>query len=184
MIVADAHQTVNEWIKKYSDIFYNYILNRVPDSMTAKDIVQETFVAAWKSMGQFKQQADEKTWLFAILKNKLMDYYRIQARSLTHHTDTGNFFDNEDHWTEVTSPLPWTNAVLPMEEQEFYRVLEHCQSKLSRLQQITFIMKYIDEQKSDFICKVLNITPSNYWVIIHRCKLQLRECLEKNWFLK
>ena len=45
-------------------------------------------------------------------------------------------------------------------------------------------MKYIEGLESDDICKELNITASNYWVLIHRAKLQLRACLEKNWFLK
>ncbi len=70
-----------------------------------------------------------------------------------------------------------------MNKKEFYDVLEQCKSKLSPMQQLTFTMKYLDEHETNFICKVLEITPSNYWVIIHRSKLQLRQCLEKNWFL-
>ena len=42
-------------------------------------------------------------------------------------------------------------------------------------------MKYIDDCDSEKICKELSITPSNYWVILHRAKVQLRACLEKNW---
>ena len=42
-------------------------------------------------------------------------------------------------------------------------------------------MKYMEDIESEEICKVLNITPSNYWVLIHRAKLHLRKCLEKNW---
>ena len=41
-------------------------------------------------------------------------------------------------------------------------------------------MKYMEDPESEEICKVLDITPSNYWVLIHRAKLHLRKCLEKN----
>ncbi len=73
MIVADVHHTVKERIRKYSDIFYNYIYKKVPDKTTANDILQETFIAAWKNFSSFKKEADEKILLFAILKNKLVD---------------------------------------------------------------------------------------------------------------
>jgi RNA polymerase sigma-70 factor (ECF subfamily) len=183
MIAADVHYTVNEWIKKYSDIFFNYINKRVTDKTAAKDILQETFISAWRNSSSFKKEADEKTWLFSILKNKLVDHYRMQARSKINLTDSNYFFDNLDHWTEKAVPKQWEDAAVSLNNKEFYVVLDHCKSKLTLLQQLTFTMKYIDEYETGFICKVLQISTSNYWVIIHRCKLQLRLCLEKNWFL-
>ncbi|WP_408132213.1 sigma factor-like helix-turn-helix DNA-binding protein [Klebsiella pneumoniae] len=56
--------------------------------------------------------------------------------------------------------------------------------KLKEIQHAVFSMKYLDDIDSDEICKQLNITASNYWVLIHRAKTQLRSCLEKNWFTK
>lgn len=182
MIVADAHHTVNEWIRKYSETFFNYIHKQVPDKTAAKDILQETFIAAWKNSSTFKKEADEKTWLFAILKNKLTDYYRMQSRSMIDLPYNDKFFDSVDHWTQKAAPKKWNNADSSLNNKEFYTVLDRCTKKLTRLQQLTFMLKYIEENETDFICKVLQISTSNYWVIIHRCKLQLRQCLEKNWF--
>ena len=182
MIEEDIHHTVNEWIRKYSDTLYNYIFKRVPDKAAAKDILQETFIAAWKNCNTFKKEADEKTWLFAIVKNKLVDYYRHEARSMTDLTESGYFFDSVNHWTEEAAPKHWNDASASLSKKEFYDVLQQCNRKLTKVQQLTFTMKYIDEHETDFICKVLQITPSNYWVIVHRCKLQLRQCLTKNWF--
>ena len=184
MSAPDADHTVNEWIKKYSDIFFNYVNTRVPDKTAAKDILQETFIAAWKNSSSFNKEATEKTWLFSILKNKLVDHYRRQTRSIIDLPYSDSFFDNADHWTENAAPKQWDNADASLNKKEFYMILDRCKTKLSAIQQLTFTMKYLDEHETDFICKVLQITPSNYWVIIHRCKLQLRECLEKNWFNK
>ena len=97
MLTADANQSVNDWIKKYSDTFFNYLYIRVGDKMTAKDILQETFIAAWKNSNSFKNESSEKTWLFAILKNKLMDHYRIQTRLMIYLPDNSYFFDEADH---------------------------------------------------------------------------------------
>ena len=120
MTEEDIHNTVNEWIRKYSDTLYNYIFKRVPDKAAAKDILQETLIAAWKSYSTFKKEADEKTWLFAIVKNKLVDYYRLQAKSLTHFSYTNYFFDSADHWTEKAGPKQWQNVSESMENEEFY----------------------------------------------------------------
>lgn len=183
MIAEDVHHTLNQWIKSYSDIFLNYLTQRIKDKAAAKDILQETFIAAWKNSSSFKKQANEKTWLFSILKNKLIDYYRMQARLKTDLPDSSYFFDKNDHWTEKAAPKEWQDAAAALNKKEFYAVLTECKNKLSRIQQLVFDMKYFDENETDDICKVLQITTSNYWVIIHRCKLQLRHCLEKNWFL-
>lgn len=180
----NADKIVNEWIKKYSNSFFSYVYTRVSDKTTAKEILQETFIAGWKNSSAFKNASDEKTWLFAILKNKIVDHYRTQARLKTDLPDDKYFFDNADHWTERASPIKWQGAAASLNRKEFYTVLDKCKNKLTPLQQLTFTMKYIDELETDLICKVLNITASNYWVIIHRSKVQLRNCLEKNWFGK
>lgn len=182
MIAEDVNQ-INEWIKNYSDTFFNYIHARLKDKTAAKDILQETFIAAWKNRSSFKKEAGEKAWLYSILKNKLVDHYRMQSRSITYLADNNYFFDDGDHWTDISGPKQWNNAAASLNKKEFYIVLDQCKSKLTTLQQLAFTMKYIDERETDFICKVLQITTSNYWVIIHRGKLQLRICLEKNWFL-
>ncbi len=183
MIADEANNTLNEWIINYSDDFFNYICSRVIDKSAARDILQETFIAAWKNISSFKNESSEKTWLFSILKNKLTDYYRMKGREKIDLPDNSYFFDEADHWTETAAPNQWEDAAASLNKKEFYMVLEQCKTKLTRVQQLAFTMKYIDEHEPHFICKVLQITTSNYWVIIHRCKLQLRSCLEKNWFL-
>jgi RNA polymerase sigma-70 factor (ECF subfamily) len=183
MFTADANQSVNDWIKRYSDIFFDYLYKRVFDKSAAKDILQETFIAAWKNSSSFKKESSEKTWLFSILKNKLIDHYRMQAKLKIDLPDNSYFFDEADHWTERAAPKHWEDAAASLNKKEFYLVLDQCKTKLTQVQQLAFTMKYIDEHEPHFICKVLQITTSNYWVIIHRCKLQLRHCLENNWFL-
>ncbi len=107
----------------------------------------------------------------------------MKARVKIDLPDNNYFFNEADHWTETAAPKEWEDAAASLNKKEFYLVLDKCKTKLTPIQQLAFTMKYIDENEHLFICKVLEITPSNYWVILHRCKLQLRNCLEKNWFL-
>ena len=177
------------WVTDYSDMLYRYTLPRVKDGEAAKDLVQETFLAAWRNYENFKGEISEKNWLFTILKNKIIDHYRKNAHRITESlpdTGTGDgFFDEAEHWTAASGPKEWgVDYSKGIEKKEFYAILDTCKKKLKEIHNHVFTMKYLDGLESEEICKELNITPSNYWVLIHRAKLHLRSCLEKNWFAK
>jgi RNA polymerase sigma-70 factor (TIGR02943 family) len=184
MVQLDA----KKWVNDYGDMLYRYALPRVNDGEVAKDLVQDTFLAAWRNYDNFKGEISEKNWLFTILKNKIIDHFRKSSTrlvdSLPDISDSDVYFENE-HWTNSAAPRNWgidTDSVI--DRKEFYQVLAKCKSMLKEIQNTVFTMKYLDGLESEDICKELNITSSNYWVLIHRAKLQLRACLEKNWFLK
>ncbi len=130
MVAEDVNQ-INEWIKNYSDTFFNYIHARLKDKTAAKDILQETFIAAWKSRRRFKKEAGEKTWLYSILKNKLVDHYRMQSRSITDLADNNYYFDDGDHWSDISAPKQWNNAAASLNKKEFYIVLNHVKVNLT-----------------------------------------------------
>jgi len=175
----------NQWIANYADLLYAYAKPRVNDAQVAEDLVQETFLSAWKAKDGFKGEASEKSWLFTILKNKIIDHYRKKAKDIvqtgTESDATDLFFDQHEHWTKTDQPLNWTAPADGINQKEFYTVFKKCKQKLQQVQQNVFVMKYMDDMDEAEICKVLGITPSNYWVLIHRAKLGLRACLEKNW---
>ena len=123
--------------------------------------------------------------MYAICKNKIVDHYRARTNQKPNAglTEESAYFDAEDHWTRDAGPKDWhTGYNQPVETKEFYAVFEGCKEKLKDIQQTVFVMKYMDDFQSEEICKALDLTPSYYWVLIHRAKLHLRSCLEKNWF--
>lgn len=183
-----------KWIDSYADYLYAFAYNRVNDEETAKDLVQETFLSALKAKDCFKGEAAEKTWLVSILKNKVIDHYRKNAahpqqsfeESEQYKVAYSHYFTDdglrEGHWQKSTSPKPWnTSDKSNIEQKEFKNILAKCLAKLPKTWSSVFSLKYLEEEESSTICKELDITSSNYWVIIHRAKLQMRECLEKNW---
>lgn len=174
----------DRWVDNYSDELYRYVLSRVNDSGFAEDIVQETFLSAWRYKENYKGGASEKNWLYAICKNKVIDHFRksINNTNIASSQEEDIYFDSAEHWRSETAPKDWqVNYQLPIETREFYIILNTCKQKLKNIQQAVFVMKFLEDMEPDFICKALNITSSNYWVLIHRCKLHLRSCLEKNW---
>jgi len=175
----------NKWIDLYSDYLFNYTISRVNDREMAKDLVQETFLAGLKSMKNFKGEASERTWLVSILKRKIIDYYRkINSNKgkaevkMTYKSD-----ENEGDWLEERVADPFDrNAEDKIENVELEDAIYNCLGKLPEKQATVFKMKTILGYETEVICNELNITPSNLWVIIHRARVAMAECMEKNWF--
>ena len=183
-----------KWIDNYVDYLYAFAYNRVNDEEMAKDLVQDTFLSALKAKDSFKGEAAEKTWLVSILKNKVIDHYRKNAahpqqsfeESEQYKVAYSYYFTEEGfikgEWHKQTAPKSWNSVDKnTIEQKEFKSILAKCLDKLPKAWASVFSLKYLEEEESSTICKELDITPSNYWVIIHRAKLQMRECLEKNW---
>jgi RNA polymerase sigma-70 factor (TIGR02943 family) len=162
-------------------------LPRVNDSVIAEDLVQETFLSALKGLAGYKGEASEKNWLFTILKNKIVDHYRKKAteQAVTAMPDLNlvedDWFNEGGQWAESKMPKDWHAADNPVERKEIQKIITWCKDHLKVLQQSVFTLKYMEDLDSEEICKVLNISPSNYWVLIHRARLQMRECVEKYW---
>ena len=173
-----------EWVDLYSDYLYNYAIVRVNDSDLAKDLVQDTFIAGIKGLDKFEGKSAVRTWLVSILKRKIIDFWRQKE---TRKTDVFSSFFSEgkmmSKWNENHQPKGRLSEIdVSMENVELKTSILSCVDKLPEKYKSVFIDKMIEEKDSEEVCKANNITPSNFWVIIHRAKLQMRDCLENTWF--
>ncbi len=178
--------TINtkEWVDLYSDYLYNYAIVRVNDADLAKDLVQDTFIAGIKGLEKFEGKSAIRTWLVSILKRKIIDFWRQKE---TRKTDVfSSFFDEGKmmtKWNEKYQPKGRLSEIdTEIENVELRNSILECVNKLPEKYKAVFIDKMIEEKDSEIVCKDNDITPSNFWVIIHRAKMQMRACLENTWF--
>lgn len=177
----------NNWVNLHGDYLYNYAYSRVQSKETAEDLVQETFISGLKSIKSFRGESSELTWLVAILKRKVIDHYRklsrkketIASQFSTPFQDNGDF---EGQWILERTPKDWQiKHEDPMRQSEFIFILEMCIAALPEKWRSVFVLKVMEEIKSEEVCKEIGCSSSNLWVIIHRARLQLRECIEIRW---
>jgi len=182
---VSKEEQFKDWVRMYSDMLFSHAIMRGFDHDGARDIVQDTFYSAWKKSDGFEGKASVKNWLFVILKNKITDYYRKSANHASVMiSEYDAQFDDTGHWAKLSYPKELTiDPSDPQDNIDFHKILENCSAKLNKIQKTVFFMKYLGDLKSDDICLQLSITSNNYWIILHRAKVQLRACLEKNWFL-
>jgi len=175
-----------KWVSLHADYLFNYTIGRLNDRDLAKDLVQDTFFSALKAKENFKGESSERTWLIAILKRKIVDYYRKINSTKGKAEVRMNFYadgEREGEWLEERAPTTGAEKLkkrLRMKNwPKFWKNASEIYLKNTKW---FFRMKTIHQIETEDICKELDITTSNLWVIIHRARTQLRKCMEDNWF--
>ncbi|AWI50106.1 DNA-directed RNA polymerase specialized sigma subunit, sigma-24 like protein [Actinobacillus minor 202] len=150
----------------------------------AEDLVQESFLSAFKNINHFKREAAFKTWVFAILKNKIIDYLRQKGRvvleSEIEDEDSPNmFFDESGHWNLACTPSRLKDHEENIYTKEFWLIFEACLTHLPAQQARVFMMREFLELSSDEICQKMQLSTSNLHTTLYRARLQLQYCLSR-----
>lgn len=154
----------------------------------AEDAVSETVLAALAKPQAFGNRSQLKTWLVGILKHKVIDALRHHRREVSGLGSTEDdqsdpldylAFKADGHFAQT--PSDWGNPEQDLSSRQFFEILEACVNKLPANQGRLFLMREWLELSSEEICKALQLTPTNLYVLLHRARLRLRECLELNW---
>lgn len=154
----------------------------------AEDAVQEALLAVLEKPTQFAGASSLRTYVIGILKFKIIDNLRVAKRMVQIETEADQSEDDViDHLFTanghtVDPPRAWGNPDAILEQRDFFKVLEVCLTRLPAQNARIFMMREWLELESEEICKELNLSSSNLWVILYRARLRLRECLDINWF--
>lgn len=183
---ADYASTMDEWVDEHADYLFRFAKMRVRDSHVAEELVQETFVAAIKAESSFRGDSSPKTWLTGLLRHKIADHFRRLRRErpvevLAHDEVLDSWFDAKGMWLSAPSQASLDPAQIE-ENEDFWAIFEGCLKGLPDRLADAFALRVMDEMASDEVCKVLSVSPTNLWVILHRARARLRSCLEANWF--
>lgn len=156
----------------------------------AEDVVQDTLAAALSNNDRFKQQCSVKTWVFSILKNKIIDVFRDRwnknrfdvIEATGDSSDFDGLFKENDHWNSNDKPSAWGNPEQSFENKQFWLIFEICMNNMPEATGRVFAMRELLGLEIDDICRELAITVSNCSVILHRARMSLRLCLQQRWF--
>jgi RNA polymerase sigma-70 factor (TIGR02943 family) len=178
----------DSWVDLHGDCLYRYALLRVRHPEVAEDLVQETLLAAVRTYANFRGTSSERSWLCGILKNKICDYFRRLAQEVS-FTDLEFLEDEMSHkfidqgWNHDLGPAEWKpDLEATLDRKEFWETFRSCLDKLPQRVADAFMLREMEEMETAQICEALGISQNNLWVMLHRARMALRECLELNWF--
>lgn len=178
----------NTWVDAYGDRLFRYALARVRDAGSAEDLLQDTFLTALKSRDRFKGDSSELTWLTGILRNKIFELYRRQAKEVPllpsdeESDPDAEFFDGR-HWSASSAPRDWGGEpARKAESVEFSAALRACLDALTQNVARAFILRELEGLEPKAAADALGVAPAHLAVLLYRARLRLRRCLERSYF--
>ena len=179
-----------EDLQQHRSYLLRYALLQLRDPHLAEDVVQETLVAALENRARFSARSSPRTWLVGILKHKILDILRKRSREVELPVVAGeapddlldSLFQQDGHW--ATPPREWADPEKSLENARFWEIFEQCCQRMPVKTARAFMMREFMDMSSGEICQELAISTTNCWVLLHRARLALRECLDLNWFGK
>ena len=174
-----------QWVDRHGDTLYRFALSRLRDAEASEEVVQETFVAALRARDQYSGKGSEGAWLLGICKRKVVDHVRRRNRP-----DSGvggdlgpdpseAIFDAKGNWRLDPRVLKGRPEGA-LEREEFWQAFRGCLQRLSQRQADAFTLRELEDLTSDEICKELEISASNLWVLLHRARLSLTGCMKSH----
>lgn len=166
---------------------FMFAMMRLRDPDLAEDAVQETLVAALRSLDGFAQRSSLRTWLISILINKMSDLINkrrqeVPVDELIDSDIDEESFDEHGHWEPEAAPRTWSSPEKALEQSEFWGVFEGCLQMMPPRTGEVFVMREVMGESIADICHTLDISESNCSVILFRARANLRGCLEQKWF--
>ncbi len=183
-------------ISPYRRDLLRFAMLQLRNNELAEDVVQETLLAGFEGLSKFENRSHIKTWLFSILKFKIIDVIRAKKREIVHGVDyideatiqeipneaIDGFFKPDGHWDQPDAPSTWGNPQATLENHQFWVIFDACMNKLPAQTSRVFLMREFLGLETAEICNELKLTPTNCGVVLHRARMLLRACLDKNWF--
>lgn len=144
LLRTDLNKGFRLVVEKYSSKLYWHIRRLVILHEDADDALQNTFINAWKGIGDFRSESALYTWLYKIATNEALTLINKRKRnSAVSIDDLGNYFENShegDTWFDGdAAQIKLQNAILQLPEK----------------QRVVFNLKYFDEMQYDEMSRVL-----------------------------
>lgn len=177
------------WVDAHGDRLFRYALSRLRDERAAEDLIQETFLAALRGRDKFKGESSELTWMTGILRNKIFEHLRRQAREVPLASSAEDdereesLFDGTGHWKEAVAPADWGGEPQKKAESaEFSLALKSCLDALTPNVARAFVLREMEGVEHRACADALGVPPGHLAVLLYRARLRLRRCLERGLF--
>jgi RNA polymerase sigma-70 factor, ECF subfamily len=154
-------------VHRYGPMLYGYVRRMVSDQDAVADVVQETFVAAWRQMDSYRGDASLKTWLFRICDRKIIDSRRVRYAEPI-----------DDRLLEPMEAAAADPAIV-VSNTEFLAALERALTELPVRQRAVWILREIDGLTFPQIGVALTLSSGAVRGHYHRAQAMLRQRMQR-----
>ena len=186
----------------HDEALLGFALAKVHDPYIAEDLVQDTLLTAISKIGEYKGESSVKTWLFGILRHKILDYFRwLQRHPGEKRTNTSTYktiktgsekFNNassnssqqtnfSDGCQSIEKVEDHQNPAKELERLQLRSALKCCIDTLPNSIHQVFMMSEVEEIEPEEICKAAGISRQSLTVFLYRARKELRKCMQAKW---
>ncbi len=149
--------------EKYKSLVYGYLLKRVNDRTDVDEIFQDVFLRLHHSRSRFKTEFPFKPWLFAVLRNSMIDYFRKKKKE----------------YNDVPlDSLDMNSSVLQFEDKYNMDGLLPKDADLSKNQRQAIVLRYGEDFSFEEIARELETSSSNARQLVSRALKRLRKFIK------
>ena len=176
------------WVEAHGNRLFRYALSRIRDERAAEDLIQETLLTAFKARDKFQENSSELTWMIGILRNKIFEHLRRQARetpliAADDEDREDELFDGTGHWAGAAAPADWGNEPhRKAESAEFSAALKNCLDALTPNVARAFVLREMEGVEHLDCAQAMGVPPGRLAVLLYRARMRLRRCLERGHF--
>lgn len=166
---------INLLLESYNEQLFKVALKKNLSDDQAEEAVQSTWITFFEKIENFQRKSHIRTYLFGILINKIREIWRSNAKYTEDRQDyLENLYDDTGHYiNKPKSPDNW------LQSKQLAIIMNEEINKLPDNQKMAFLLKEVDGEKTEDICKILDISSTNLGVLIYRAKNTLRVKIEK-----
>ncbi|MEO1451056.1 MAG: RNA polymerase sigma factor [Bacteroidota bacterium] len=166
---ASREQAFGQLVQQHQQALYYHIRRMVVDHEDADDVLQNTFMKAWRGLDGFRGEAKLKTWLYRIATNESLTF--LQKKKRRHYQGIDNLQDDLRHSLAQT---PYVSG------EEIQVKLQAAVLQLPERQRLVFNMRYYDEMKYDDISAVLGVTTGALKASYHHAVKKIEKLLTES----
>jgi RNA polymerase sigma-70 factor (ECF subfamily) len=162
-------------VERHSGTVYNLALRLMKDAQEAEEVLQETFISAYRSLDRFEGRSQLGTWLYRIAYNAAL--MRLRKRHLT-TSSLDEPMVNDEGEALPRQLVDW--ASLPDDivlSGELRDVLDEAVDALPQTLRTVFVLRDIEGLSTAETAQALELSETNVKVRLHRARLALRERL-------
>jgi len=160
----------DELVSRYETKVYNLAYRMLGSQDDAKDILQETFISAFKALNNFREKSSFSTWIYRIATNACLMKLRTKEPRVI----------SIDTKPSVAETIDWSeNLQGTLDREELKKILDKAISSLPKTHRVVFVLRDIEGLSSSEASKVLNISIAAVKSRLHRARLYLREKISK-----
>ena len=168
----------HDLVKRYEQRLYNFSLRMCRDKSDAEDMVQDTFLNVFRYLKDFRYETKFKNWLYKVAASTCIKKRRKSKFAPEKELSLDEFRPTDE--AEAADHVPeW--ALMPLEKllnEELASMINQQILTLPEKYRMVIVLRDIEGFTTAETAQILNLSPSNVKVRLHRARLYLRDKLK------